>query len=69
MAKVLHVSDFHLLRLKTCCFSQISFKLTNGLIRNGHFVVNYPDRDLCRTYEFLGQEKASGTLYQLLSFF
>lgn len=52
MAKVLHVSDFHLLRLKTCCFSQISFKLTNGLIRNGHFVVNYPDRDLCRTFGF-----------------
>lgn len=52
MAKILHVSHFHLVKPKTCCFSQISFKLTNGLIRNGHFVVNYPDRDLCRTFGF-----------------
>lgn len=52
MAKILHVSHFHQIKPKTCCFSQISFKLTNGLIRNGHFVVQYPDRDLCRAFGF-----------------
>lgn len=52
MARILHVSNFNLLRLKGCYLNSASFKINNGLIRNGHYVVNFPDRDLCRMFGF-----------------
>lgn len=52
MARIIHVSNFNLLRLKRCYLNSASFKISNGLIRNGHHVINFPDRDLCRMFGF-----------------
>lgn len=52
MAKILHVASFHLVKPKGACFNQITYKMSNGFIRNGHFVVNYPDRDIARMLGF-----------------
>ncbi len=50
--QILHVSDFKYLRLKTCFQNSIASKISNGLIKNGHGVINYPERDLCRYFGF-----------------
>ena len=49
--RIINVSNFSTLRLKNCFTNDVIIKVTNGLIRNGHEVINYSDRDLCR---FLG---------------
>jgi len=50
MKKIIHISNFNLLRLKGCFQVGFPFKISNGLIRNGYAVFNYPDRDLCRMF-------------------
>lgn len=52
MKTILHVSNFNLLRLKGCFQVGMPIKISNGLIRCGYYVVNYPDRDLCRMFGF-----------------
>lgn len=54
MKKILHVSNFNLLRIKGCFQNSYPFKISNGLIRNGYSVINYPDRDICRMFGFGG---------------
>ena len=46
MKKIIHVSNFNLLRLKGCFQVGFPFKISNGLIRAGYSVLNYPDRVL-----------------------
>ena len=60
--KIIHVSNFNLLRLKGCFQVGFPFKISNGLIRAGYSVLNYPDRDLCRMFgfghmNFIGQNR------------
>ena len=50
--QILHISDFKYLRLKSCYQNSMAIKISNGLIRNGHAVINYPERDLCRHFGF-----------------
>lgn len=52
MKKIIHISNFNLIRLKGCFQIGFPFKISNGLIRNGYAVFNYPDRDLCRMFGF-----------------
>lgn len=52
MKKIVHVSNFNLLRLKGCFQNGFPVKISNGLTRNGYYVLNYPDRDLCRMFGF-----------------
>lgn len=52
MKKIIHISNFNLIRLKGCFQVGFPFKISNGLIRNGYAVFNYPDRDLCRMFGF-----------------
>lgn len=52
MKKIIHISNFNLIRLKGCFQVGFPFKISNGLIRNGYSVLNYPDRDLCRMFGF-----------------
>ena len=35
----------------------VGIKLSNGLVRNGHFVLNFSDRELARALSFLGHRK------------
>ena len=52
MARILHIANFNLLKTNGPSQNSIQRKITNGLIRIGHDVVNYPDRDLCRMFGF-----------------
>ena len=52
MKRIIHVSNFNLLRLKGCFINGMPTKISNGFIRNGYFVMNYPDRDLCRMFGY-----------------
>jgi hypothetical protein len=46
--RFINVSNFSTLRLKNCFTNDVIIKVTNGLIRNGHEVINYSDRDMLR---------------------
>lgn len=50
--RFINVSNFSTLRLKNCFTNDVCIKITNGLIRNGHEVINYSDRDMCRFFGF-----------------
>lgn len=52
MAKILHIANFNQLKTKGCSQNATQQKITNGLIRNGHQVINYSDRDMCRMLGF-----------------
>lgn len=52
MKKIIHISNFNLMRFKGCFMNGMPVKISNGLTRNGFYVMNYPDRDLCRMFGF-----------------
>ncbi len=52
MKKIVHISNFNLMRFKGCFMNGMPVKISNGLARNGYYVMNYPDRDLCRMFGF-----------------
>ncbi len=69
MKKIVHVSNFNLLRLKGCFQNGFPIKISNGLTRNGYYVLNYPDRDLCRMFgfghmNFLGKKRLNKHLIE-----
>jgi hypothetical protein len=56
MAKIIHVANFG--RKPIGAFQHsVERKLSNGLIRNGHAVVNFSDRDMARAASWLGHRK------------
>ena len=61
MLKIVHVSNFGL-KPKGNFQHSVSHKISNGLIRNGHFVSNFSDRDVARSKSILGS-KVLGTHY------
>ena len=66
MAKIIHVANFG--RKPIGAFQHsVERKLSNGLIRNGHAVVNFSDRDMARAASWLGHRKfgASGANREL----
>ena len=52
MAKILHIANFNHIKTKGCFQNSTQQKISNGLIRNGHQVINYSDRDMCRMFGF-----------------
>lgn len=69
MQKIVHISNFNLLRLKGCFQNGMPVKISNGLTRNGYYVMNYPDRDLCRMFgyghlNFIGRKRINKHLIE-----
>lgn len=60
MKRILHVSNFTLLKLKGCAANSMQTKISNGLIRNGHAVFQYSDRDMCRIFSLTGHMNQLG---------
>lgn len=66
--KILHVANFNLLKTNGCSQNSMQRKITNGLIRAGHQVVTFSDRDLCRmmgvtgSMNFWGRQKVNAYL-------
>lgn len=52
--RIVHCANFNLSRLKGCFLDAMPVKITNGLTRNGHHVLNYPDRDVLRMCSWFG---------------
>lgn len=52
MAKILHIANFNLLKTSGPSQNAMQRKISNGLTRIGHSVVDYSDRDLCRMFGF-----------------
>ena len=59
MARILHVGNFSL-RAKGAFQHSVEHKISNGLTRNGHQVVNFSDRDAARAGSFFGRNKLGG---------
>jgi Glycosyl transferases group 1 len=56
MARIVHVGNFGF-RGKDGPVHGVAAKLSNGLIRNGHYVVNFSDRDVARASTIFGHRK------------
>lgn len=50
--KIIHIANFNMLKTNGCSQNSTQIKITNGLIRLGHQVVPYSDRDICRMMGF-----------------
>lgn len=59
MVRILHVGNFSL-RAKGAFQHSVEHKISNGLIRNGHQVVNFSDRDAARAGSLFGRNKFGG---------
>ncbi|MCK8636963.1 glycosyltransferase family 1 protein [Parasaccharibacter sp. TMW2.1882] len=56
--KIVHVGDFFFsLKKKAPTQFSVGGKLSNGLIRNGHHVINFPYRDVARSGGWFGSRK------------
>ena len=53
MARIVHASNFGR-KAKGAFQHGVEHKITNGLIRNGHAVSNFSDRDVARAGTLLG---------------
>ena len=53
---IVHVSSFPF-GLRPAFQHSVGVKLSNGLIRNGHLVLNFSDRDIARARSILGSRK------------
>ena len=53
MLKIVHASNFGL-KPKSSFQHSVAHKISNGLIRNGHFVSQFSDRDVARSGTLLG---------------
>lgn len=54
--RIVHVSNFSM-RPKGAAYSSVSFKLSHGLVRAGHNVFNFSDRDVARASNPFGARK------------
>ncbi len=54
--RIVHCANFNCVRLKGCYLSSMGYKLNNGLIRLGHQVVTYSDRDMSRLFGIFGKK-------------
>lgn len=54
--RIIHVATFNTDPVKATFFG-VSFKLSNGLIRAGHSVLNFSDRDIARASTVFGSKK------------
>lgn len=52
MAKILHIANFNMLKTIGPSQNAMCRKISNGLTRIGHNVIDYSDRDLCRMFGF-----------------
>ena len=56
MLRIVHVGGFSL-KPKGTFLNSAAWKISNGLIRNGHSVINFSDRDTARANSLLGHRK------------
>lgn len=52
--RIIHCANFGTVRLKGCYLASMGYKLTNGLIRLGHQVLCYSDRDMEKLFGIAG---------------
>ena len=58
--RILHCANFNYIKHQGCYLHNVAYKISNGLIRNGHSVLNFPDRDIKRCFSVFGMLKQLG---------
>lgn len=59
--RIVHCANFNFIKHNGCFLHNTANKISNGLIRNGHSVLNFPDRDIKRCYSCFGYLKQIGS--------
>jgi len=54
--RIIHCANFNTVRLKGCYLASMGYKLNNGLVRLGHQVMTYSDRDMARLFGIMGKK-------------
>ena len=54
--RIIHCANFNTVRLKGCYMASMGYKLNNGLVRLGHQVLTYSDRDMARLFGIFGKK-------------
>lgn len=54
--RIIHCANFNNIRLKGCYMASMGYKLNNGLVRLGHQVLTYSDRDMARLFGVFGKK-------------
>ena len=58
--RIIHCANFNFIKHNGCFLNNTANKISNGLIRNGHSVLNFPDRDVKRCFSVFGLFKQLG---------
>lgn len=58
--RIIHCTNFNLLKRTGAYMNIASYKISHGLIRNGHNVLDFSDRDILKTFSVFGKLKQFG---------
>ena len=59
--RIIHCANFNFIKHGGCFLHNTAKKISNGLVRNGHNVLDFPDRDIKRCYSVFGCLKQFGS--------
>ena len=57
---IIHCTNFNIIKRSGCYMNIAPYKLSHGLIRNGHNVLDFSDRDIAKTFSVFGRLKQLG---------
>ncbi len=58
--RIIHCTNFNFIKRIGCYMNIAPYKISHGLIRNGHNVLDFSDRDILKTYSCFGKLKQLG---------
>lgn len=58
--RIIHCTNFNLIKRTGAYMNIAPYKISHGLIRNGHNVLDFSDRDLLKTFSVFGKLKQFG---------
>lgn len=58
--RIIHCTNFNFIKRIGCYMNIAPYKISNGLIRNGHNVLDFSDRDILKAYSCFGKLKQLG---------
>ena len=58
--RIIHCTNFNLIKRIGCYINIAPYKISHGLIRNGHNVLDFSDRDINKAFSVFGKLKQLG---------
>lgn len=59
--RIIHCTNFNFIKRIGCYMNIAPYKISHGLIRNGHNVLDFSDRDILKAYSCFGKLKQLGS--------